>query len=563
MSAAGADSGEDRRLFFVDVSWRNFVFSLRTAGAAILALAIVYWGQLSEPQWATLTVYLLAQPTVGATLAKGVWRALGTVVGGALGLGLVGLFSQAPEVLVGVVVLLVGASFYVGARLRNFASYGVLLGGYTMLLVAYEGSSDPVNAWSTAADRIGAILIGVACGALASAIVLPRYAADALAEARADAVSGLARYVATALRLSTPVSVFAHLRARMAAEVVSFDALRSYTMFERPELRIHEDDLLRLIREFLVLLAVARGLFVRIEEFDKDDARPVLDRLRPTLEAIAKGVERIAADPAARRDTRRLRRELLGSRGALKAARLDLEAMAGAASLEPLVDGLLILDRVGELLRRLALVVVVETSSLRPRHSGLRLRRYEPPDSGGRREPRTSPCAQDDADRDARVMQRDSAAISVQSAETSRARAAEARGGVATCASPTCERRTRSRTEHRALAGERQYRQPDRHCRRLCGQGDGRAGRGRQQFLLCVRLLQGNEAPGDCGGRQGRGQADGGRRAVARRSSGCEPRDRQPDEDRRRAARNRRAELRVDPPRSAHPRARRARENVR
>jgi RND family efflux transporter MFP subunit len=38
----------------------------------------------------------------------------------------------------------------------------------------------------------------------------------------------------------------------------------------------------------------------------------------------------------------------------------------------------------------------------------------------------TLKLAQDDADRDARIMQRDSAAISVQSAETSRARAAEA-----------------------------------------------------------------------------------------------------------------------------------------
>ena len=99
--------------------------------------------------------------------------------------------------------------------------------GYTMLLVAYEGSTHPLNAWSIAADRIAEILIGIACGALASVIILPRYAGDALREAQANTVSGLAHYVATALHLSTPAAVFARLRKQMVAEVVSFDALRA------------------------------------------------------------------------------------------------------------------------------------------------------------------------------------------------------------------------------------------------------------------------------------------------------------------------------------------------
>lgn len=60
-----------RPSFPVDLGWRNVVFSLRTAAAALTALAIAYWMEFSDPQWATLTVYLLAQPTVGAAVAKG------------------------------------------------------------------------------------------------------------------------------------------------------------------------------------------------------------------------------------------------------------------------------------------------------------------------------------------------------------------------------------------------------------------------------------------------------------------------------------------------------------
>src|SRR5271170_4655599 len=111
MSVAETAKGHARSLLSIDTSWQNVIFSLRTAAAAILALALAYWLELSDPQWATLTVYLLAQPTVGGALAKGAWRAVGTVAGGLIGLVLVALFSQAAGLLVGATVLLLGASF--------------------------------------------------------------------------------------------------------------------------------------------------------------------------------------------------------------------------------------------------------------------------------------------------------------------------------------------------------------------------------------------------------------------------------------------------------------------
>ncbi len=275
MSVVEKAEGGDSSFPSIDVSWQNIAFSLRTAAAAILALALAYWLELSDPQWATLTVYILAQATVGAALAKGVWRAIGTVAGGLIGLVLVALFSQAPELLVAATVLLVGASFYAAARLRNYTSHGALLAGYTMLLVAFEGSTHPLNAWSIAVDRTTEILIGITCGTLASMIILPRYAGDALREAQANTFSRLARYVAAALRLSTPAAIFARRRRQMVAEVVSFDALCSFTLFEIPELRTDEELVRRTVRQFLIVLSIARGLVIRLEEFDNDDAQKV------------------------------------------------------------------------------------------------------------------------------------------------------------------------------------------------------------------------------------------------------------------------------------------------
>ncbi len=83
-------------------------------------------------------------------------------------------------------------------------------------------------------------------------------------------------------------------------------------MYETPDMRPDEELLRRTVREFLVALSIARGLYVRIDEFSNDAARTVLERMRPTLEAIAARIERIAADPAARRDPHYLRREIQG-----------------------------------------------------------------------------------------------------------------------------------------------------------------------------------------------------------------------------------------------------------
>ena len=373
--------------FSIDWSWQNIVFSLRTAAAAILALALAYWLELSDPQWATLTVYILAQPTVGAALAKGAWRVLGTVTGGLIGLVFVALFSQAAELLVAATVMLVGASFYAGARLRNYASYGVLLGGYTTLLVAYEGAAAPVGAWSVAVDRTTEILIGIACSSLASILILPRYAGDVLREAQAGTFVALTRYVARALRLSTPASVFAELRREMVAKVVSFDALSSFTLFETPELRINEKYLRRTVSEFLIVLSIARGLFARFEAFNDDGAREVHGRLRATLETTATRIERIGADPAAWSDARRLRREILAERVALNATVADLEGMAGTIAFDPLVEGLLILNRVKEVLHGLAMVVSIAAASQRNRNASRLTHRQERRDLDGRREP--------------------------------------------------------------------------------------------------------------------------------------------------------------------------------
>ncbi len=371
MSSSEAISAPLRQPFPIDLGWRNFVFALRTSLAGLVALAISYWLALQDPQWSFLTVYLLAQPTTGAVVAKGFYRALGTVTGALWSLLILSLYAEAGVPFVLCMVIWLGLCIYAAARTRNFVSYGFLLAGYTALLVGYEGAAAPTGAWHIAVDRTSEILIGILCTALASVLILPRHAGDVLRGSLADTFAGLARYAAAAMRSATPMDRFIAMRRRMVGAVIQFDALRSYTRFESSDMRVNDPALRRVRREFLAVLAVARGLYFRLSDSRKDEGL-ILDRLKPALDQTAACLERIAADPHAAADPRKTRDELLAARKTLGAAADALAAEVGKSPLDPLANGLLILHRAGDMLHGLSMVMVAETATLRAAGRGQR-----------------------------------------------------------------------------------------------------------------------------------------------------------------------------------------------
>ena len=280
-------------------------------------------------------------------------------------------------------VIWLGLCIYSAARTRNFVSYGFLLAGYTALLVGYEGAEAPTGAWLIAVDRTSEILIGIACTAVASALILPRHAGDVLRGALGETFAGLARYGAAALRPATPMDRFIAMRRRMVGAVIQFDALRSYTRFESSDMRVDDAGLRRVRREFLAVLAVARGLYFRLANAQEKEEGVILERLRPALEETAACLERIAGDPQAVADPRKTRDALLAARKTLGAAVDDLAAEVGKAPLDPLANGLLILHRAADMLHGLSMVMVAETATLRATARGQRpLRLIAPAQSG-------------------------------------------------------------------------------------------------------------------------------------------------------------------------------------
>jgi hypothetical protein len=70
------------------------LFGLRLSTSVCLALYIAFWFQLDDPYWAGTSASVAAQPRLGASLRKGRFRAIGTVIGGLAIVMLTAAFPQ-------------------------------------------------------------------------------------------------------------------------------------------------------------------------------------------------------------------------------------------------------------------------------------------------------------------------------------------------------------------------------------------------------------------------------------------------------------------------------------
>ena len=68
-------------------------FAAKTTASGLIALLIAFTFNLDQPQWALLTVFIVAQPQSGLVLAKSFYRIIGTFVGASIALLFVDLLD--------------------------------------------------------------------------------------------------------------------------------------------------------------------------------------------------------------------------------------------------------------------------------------------------------------------------------------------------------------------------------------------------------------------------------------------------------------------------------------
>jgi uncharacterized membrane protein YccC len=155
-----------RPLSFAGIPADSWALGIRVWIAVVFALGAAFWLQLEAPSSAAVTVAILALPTRGQALEKACFRVLATIIGVAASIAIVGVFSQARDLMLAVFAGWIGLCVYASGLLDGNRAYAAVLSGYTVAIVAIEQLDKPENVFQTAVARGAAIGVGIAAVAL-------------------------------------------------------------------------------------------------------------------------------------------------------------------------------------------------------------------------------------------------------------------------------------------------------------------------------------------------------------------------------------------------------------
>jgi uncharacterized membrane protein YccC len=238
-------------------------FSLKTFGAAMLALFVAFWLGLDDPRWSLLTVYIASQPDSGLVLAKSFYRMLGTIGGVLITIALVFALSQYGELFLASLAIWIGACNFAARATRNFASYGIQLAGYTLAIVGIPAALNPAGSYPLILARFTEIALGIGCAALVSRLVFPgKLAPKVLARTR-ELVHDAKRFAEAALEPGATHQKLDATIIGIATDFGTIDAMRSSAFFESADARLLNVSLRRLAYAALDLGIVARGASTR------------------------------------------------------------------------------------------------------------------------------------------------------------------------------------------------------------------------------------------------------------------------------------------------------------
>jgi uncharacterized membrane protein YccC len=263
----------------------ELLFGMRLWAAVSLALYVAFWLELDNAYWAGTSAAIVCQPHLGASLRKGWFRMIGTVVGAVAIVVLTAVFPQNRFGFLVGLALWGGGCALVATLLGNFAAYAAALAGYTAAIVASDqlGATGGPNgqAFMLAVYRVSEIWIGI----VSAGIVLagtdfgdaPRRLAAQFAAVAAEIAKGFSSSLALAGLSSS--DTLQPVRRELIRRVIALDPIMDESLGESSRLRYHSPLLQGAIDGLFYALAAWRSTGVRLSRLPKDVARREADAI--------------------------------------------------------------------------------------------------------------------------------------------------------------------------------------------------------------------------------------------------------------------------------------------
>jgi uncharacterized membrane protein YccC len=285
------------------------LFGLRLWASVCLALYVAFWLELDNPFWAGTTAAIVCQPHLGASLRKGWFRMIGTVVGAVAIVVMTACFPQDRAAFLVSLALWGAACALVATLLRNFAAYAAALAGYTAAIIASDqlGSTGGLNgqAFMLAVTRASEICLGIVCAGLVLAgtdLGGARRRLAALFAALSAEISS--RFASTLATAGAEFENTQTIRRELVRRVIALDPVIDEAFGESSQLRYHSPVLQEALDGLVVALAswrTAAVLLARLPEASAlQEASAVLAQVPEPLRASPEedAAARWIADPA-------------------------------------------------------------------------------------------------------------------------------------------------------------------------------------------------------------------------------------------------------------------------
>lgn len=270
------------------------IYMLKTVIAALLALWISMKLNLPDPRTAVFSTFIVMQPQSGMVFSKSYYRVLGTVAGVGMSLIITGMFSQAPIWYITAFALWIGLATAAGFKYRNFQSYGFVLAGYTLCIVALPVIETPLDAFEIGLSRFSEVIVGIMAATLVSDIVFPRRLLDSLIAGERE------RFRDIVTTLSNPGSIFDpsddtdSTAGRFASGVVGLNAVRINSEFESGADRKERQHYQQLNQEYMNLSTTFYSLKSIITSMREGKRFDMIERFEEAYEPVSQVLQRFS-----------------------------------------------------------------------------------------------------------------------------------------------------------------------------------------------------------------------------------------------------------------------------
>jgi uncharacterized membrane protein YccC len=278
------------------------LFGLRLWASVCLALYVAFWLELDNAFWAATTAAIVCQPSLGASLRKGWFRMIGTVVGAVAIVVMTACFPQDRAAFFVTLALWGAACALVATLLRNFAAYSAALAGYTAAIIASDqlGAVGGLNgqAFMLAVDRASEISIGIVCAGVILMLTDLGGARRQLATLFAAISAEIAgRFTGTLGTHGAEFENIQTIRRELVRRVIALDPVVDEALGESSQLRYHSPVLQEALDGLVVALASWRTASLVLARLPEPSARqeasavlarvPEPLRVRPEEDAAA------------------------------------------------------------------------------------------------------------------------------------------------------------------------------------------------------------------------------------------------------------------------------------